>query len=80
MASPVRSCCWQSSGPVVATITSWALPASLDAQRFFQRDFVEGVYAHFDAVCDDARAIGLYPYTDVVVDNPFYANKNFVHI
>ena len=51
----------------------------LDAQRLFERDLVEGVDAHLDAVGHDTRAVRLDADADVVVDDPFQAHQNLAH-
>ena len=51
----------------------------LDAQRLFERDLVERVDAHLDAVGHDTRAVRLDADADVVVDDPFQAHQNLAH-
>ena len=49
----------------------------LQADRFFDRDFVKRVHAHFDVGQIDARAIGLYAGFHVIVDHPLYGDEDF---
>ena len=51
----------------------------LDAQRLFERDLVEGVDAHLDAVGHDTRAVRLDADADVVVHDAFQAHQNLAH-
>jgi len=50
-----------------------------DAQRLFERNLVEGVDAHLDAVGHDTRAVRLDADADVVVHDPFQAHQNLAH-
>ena len=49
----------------------------LQANGFFDRDFVEGVHAHLDVGEVDARAVGLDARLDVVIDHPFHGDEDF---
>ncbi len=51
----------------------------LDPQRLFERDLIEGVDAHLDAVGHDTRAVRLDADADVVVHDPFQAHQNLAH-
>ena len=51
----------------------------LDAQRLFERDLIEGIDAHLDAVGHDTRAVGFDADADVVVHDPFQAHQNLAH-
>ena len=53
--------------------------AFLDAQRFFQRNLIERVDAHLDAIGVHTAAVALDPNADVVVHNPFQADQNLFH-
>ena len=50
--------------------------ALLDAQRFFDRDLIEGIDAELDAVEHHARAVGLHADAYVVVDDAFDCDEN----
>jgi hypothetical protein len=54
--------------------------ALLDPQRLFERDLIEGIHAHLDAVQHHAAAIGLDAYADVVVDDALDANHDLFHL
>ena len=45
----------------------------------FERDFVEGVDTHLDAIGDHAGAVWLDPNTDVVIDDAFDGDQNAFH-
>ena len=49
----------------------------LQANRFLDADFVEGVQRHFDVGEIDAGLIRLHADLDVVVDDPFDGHENF---
>jgi hypothetical protein len=51
----------------------------LDAQRLFQRDFIEGVDAHLDAIRDDARVVRFDTNADVVVHDAFDTDHDSAH-
>ena len=53
--------------------------ALLDAQRLFERDLVEGVDAHLDAVGDDAAAVRLHADAHVVVHDALDADQDAFH-
>ena len=53
--------------------------ALLDAQGLFERDLVEGVDAHLDAVGDDARAVRLDADAHVVVHDALDADQDSFH-
>ena len=47
------------------------------ANSLFDSNFVKGVHAHFDVGDVDARAVGLDPHLDVVIDHAFNAYQDF---
>ena len=52
------------------------LAGFLQAERFFDRDFVERIHRHLDVGEFDARAVALDADFDVVVDHPLYGHQN----
>ena len=55
------------------------LAALAQSQRFLERDRVEGIGAHLDAVGDDARAVRPHAHAHVVVDDPLDADQDPAH-
>ena len=53
--------------------------ALLDAQRLLERDLVERIDAHLDAVEHDPAAVGLDPHAHVVVDDALDTHHDFLH-
>ena len=53
--------------------------ALADAQGFLERDFVERVDAHLDAVGHDARLVRLDANADVVVHDALDADEYLLH-
>ncbi len=51
----------------------------LQPQGFFQRDFVEGVDALFDAIGNDAAVISFYTDSNVEIDDALDADKDAFH-
>ena len=62
---------WHFWGPSETTTTSLRFARLPEAQRFLDRDLVEGVHRHLDVGRLDPRLVGLDPDLDVVVDDPF---------
>ena len=56
------------------------LAALLDAQSLLERNFVEGIDTHLDAVGFDAAAVVLDPDAHVVVHNALQAHQYFFHV
>ena len=52
------------------------LAGFLEAHRFLDADFVEGVHRHLHIGELDARAVGLDPDLDVVIDDPLDRDQN----
>jgi hypothetical protein len=53
------------------------LPRLADAQRFLERDLIERIDAHLDAVDVDAAAVGQDAHADVVVHHALDTNEYF---
>ena len=70
------ACAWASAGRDGGDDHFVGAPALLDAQRFFERDLVEGIDAELDAVEHHARAVGLHADAHVVVDDALDCDEN----
>ena len=53
--------------------------ALLDAQSLLERDLIERIEAHLDAVEHDPAAVGLDPHAHVVVDHALHTHHDFLH-
>jgi hypothetical protein len=76
MASAVRIVSWHCAGPAEKAMISVAAP-SLQPDRLFHGDLIEGVHGHLDVRRLDARVVGLDADLDVVVDDPLDRDQHF---
>jgi hypothetical protein len=54
--------------------------ALLDAQRLFERNFIERIHAHLDAIEHHAAAVGFDADAHVVIDDALDTDHDFLHI